>query len=78
MAPGTYHHTSAEHTHRYCSEFDFRYNTREMKSPDRFVRTLGRVEGRLTYKALIADGSPVQRIRRAAEEAEELKDCTPF
>jgi transposase-like protein len=82
MVLGTYHHISQEHTHRYCSEFDYRYNTRKMNDPERFVRTLKGVEGRLTHKELIANGTRVQRIKRAVEEAdrraEEIKNCLPF
>lgn len=69
MILGTYHSISREHTHRYCAEHDFRYNTRKMKSPARFVRTLGMIEGRLTYKVLIANGTRAERIKREAEEA---------
>ncbi|MEO5929360.1 MAG: IS1595 family transposase [Candidatus Kapaibacterium sp.] len=76
MIYGTYHHISREHTHRYCAEHDYRYNTRTMKSPDRFVRTLGMVEGRLTYKILIANGTRVQRINRATEEAKRREEWT--
>jgi hypothetical protein len=82
MILGTYHHISPEHTHRYCAEHDFRYNTRKMKSPDRLVRTLGMIEGRLTYKALIAHGTRAERIKRAAEEKaaheEWVKGLLPF
>lgn len=68
MIVGTYHHISPEHTHRYTAESDYRYNTRKMKDVDRFVHTLRRVEDRLTYKELIADGCRAQRLRRATEE----------
>lgn len=82
MIIGCYHHISPEHTHRYTAEHDYRYNTRSLQDAHRFVRTLERVEDRLTYKALIANGTRVQRIKREAEEArkraEELKDALPF
>jgi transposase-like protein len=32
---GTYHHLSEAHLHRYCREFDFRYNTRQMTDAER-------------------------------------------
>lgn len=32
---GTYHHVSKQHLHRYLSEFDFRFNAREMSDSDR-------------------------------------------
>ena len=34
---GTYHHLSEAHMHRYCREFDFRYNTRTMADAERTV-----------------------------------------
>lgn len=50
---GIYHHTSPKHLHRYCNEFEYRYNTRQVKDGDRFKMILNQVTGRLTYKALI-------------------------
>jgi hypothetical protein len=32
---GVYHHVSKQHLHRYLSEFDFRFNAREMFDSDR-------------------------------------------
>ena len=32
---GTYHHMSEAHLHRYCAEFDFRYNTRTITDRER-------------------------------------------
>jgi hypothetical protein len=29
---GTFHHVSAHHLQRYCTEFDFRYNHRETRT----------------------------------------------
>ena len=31
----TYHHMSAAHLHRYCAEFDFLYNIREITATER-------------------------------------------
>jgi len=50
---GIYHQVSPEHLHRYCGEFEYRYNSRKVKDIDRFTSTLNRCEGRLTYKKLI-------------------------
>lgn len=50
---GTYHQVSPKHLSRYCNEFSYRYNSREIKDTDRFHITLGQTEGRLTYKRLI-------------------------
>jgi transposase-like protein len=48
---GTYHHLSAAHMHRYCAEFDFRYNTREDSDADRADQCLAGIYGkRLTYR----------------------------
>src|SRR5690606_33950810 len=32
---GVYHHVSEAHLHRYCAEFDFRYNTRLLNDFER-------------------------------------------
>lgn len=52
---GTYHHLSAAHMHRYCAEFDFRYNTRQMTDGERASLALKGMEGkRLTYRRPVA------------------------
>ena len=48
---GTYHHLSEAHLHRYCREFDFRYNTRTMTDAERTVEALKGARGkRLFYR----------------------------
>lgn len=49
---GIYHQVSVDHLHRYCNEFEYRYNTRKEKDSDRFSSVLTRLNGKLTYKAL--------------------------
>jgi len=51
---GIHHWVSAEHLDRYLTEFTFRHNRRTMDEGDRVNALLAQVEGRLTYKALIA------------------------
>lgn len=47
---GSFHHVSAKHLHRYCNEFDFRWNHRDIKDSERFVSALHLAEGtRLMY-----------------------------
>jgi transposase-like protein len=49
---GVYHHVGRKHLHRYLSEFDFRYNAREVTDGERAQTALKGFEGkRLTYKA---------------------------
>jgi transposase-like protein len=50
---GIYHQISYKHLQRYCDEFSYRYNSRELSDGNRFELTLQRVEGRLSYKQLI-------------------------
>jgi hypothetical protein len=52
---GIYHQVSPKHLHRYCSEFDYRYNTKGTADPNRFTYTLAQCEGRLTYQGLISN-----------------------
>jgi transposase-like protein len=48
---GTYHHLSEAHLHRYCREFDFRYNTRNLSDAERTVEALKGARGkRLFYR----------------------------
>ena len=53
---GTYQHVSEAHLHRYLSEFDFRYSTREKAGVDDATRTGLAVKGgkgkRLTYETV--------------------------
>ncbi|HKO95640.1 MAG TPA: IS1595 family transposase [Pyrinomonadaceae bacterium] len=49
---GVYHHVGRKHLHRYLSEFDFRYNEREVTDGERAQTALRGIEGkRLTYNA---------------------------
>jgi transposase-like protein len=55
---GIYHHISKAHLHRYLSEFDFRYNRRDVSDSARTVVALEGAEGRrLTYRATSRRGS---------------------
>jgi transposase-like protein len=48
---GTYHHMSEAHLHRYCREFDFRYNTRNLSDAERTAEALIGARGkRLMYR----------------------------
>jgi transposase-like protein len=49
---GIYHHVSKEHLHRYCEEFEYRYNSRKLNDSARFGLLLSTCNGRLTYKNL--------------------------
>ena len=47
---GTFHCVSKEHLHRYCDEFAFRWNTRQLNDGDRLVAAIKNGEGkRLVY-----------------------------
>jgi transposase-like protein len=43
---GTFHHVSAHHLHRYLSEFDFRYNHRDVTDGERTAMVAQAVEGK--------------------------------
>jgi transposase-like protein len=48
---GTFHSVSKQHLHRYLSEFDFRYNARDITDGERTALAIQGAEGkRLTYK----------------------------
>jgi transposase-like protein len=48
---GTFHHVSRQHLHRYLSEFDFRYNSRDVSDGERADRAIYGVRGkRLMYQ----------------------------
>ena len=40
---GIYHYMSKQHLHRYCTEFGYRYNTRQQPSVERFEDALSKV-----------------------------------
>lgn len=46
---GVYHHWSPQHLHRYCSEFDFRFNRRKMTDGERTIEAFRKVEGKRLY-----------------------------
>lgn len=48
---GVYHHVGKNHLHRYLSEFDFRYNERQVTDGERAQNALKGIEGkRLMYR----------------------------
>ena len=51
---GIYHQVSPKHLNKYCDEFAFRYNTREISDSEKFSISLLKAENRLTYRELIA------------------------
>jgi hypothetical protein len=52
---GTYHQLSEAHMHRYCYEFDFRYNHRDISDFERADEALKGIVGkRLTYRRTAA------------------------
>jgi transposase-like protein len=50
---GIYHVTSKKHLHKYCDEFAYRYNTRQMTDGERFNLSLINADERLMYRDLI-------------------------
>ena len=50
---GIYHSASPKHLNKYCDEFSYRYNTRNITDADRFNLSLVNAEQRITYKQLI-------------------------
>ena len=53
---GSFHHVSEAHLHRYMTEFDYRWNTRELTDAERFTKSIGGIVGkRLTYRRIGAE-----------------------
>lgn len=68
---GIYHFCTAKHLSAYCDETAFRYNFRGMTDAERFNWALEQVEGRLTYKKLVA--KPVRKESTLAPNNEVTK-----
>ncbi|MFB3926463.1 MAG: IS1595 family transposase [Syntrophales bacterium] len=55
---GVYHHVDSNHLHRYLSEFNFRYNQRNIGDKERSLLALCGIEGkRLMYRDSSAKGN---------------------
>jgi transposase-like protein len=55
---GVYHHVGRQHLNRYLSEFDFRYNAREVSDSERAQLAIKGVDGkRLTYRDSFKKGN---------------------
>lgn len=52
---GIYHYMSPKHINRYCVEFAFRFNNKDITDCSRFEYALSKSAGRLRYKDLIAN-----------------------
>lgn len=50
---GIYHQVSFKHLQRYCDEFSYRYNSRDLADGTRFELGLKRISGKLPYKQLV-------------------------
>src|SRR5665213_778036 len=47
---GIQHSVSPKHLDRYVAEYCYKYNTRKLSDCERFVKVMGHLTGRLTYK----------------------------
>lgn len=64
---GTFHHISKKHIQRYCAEFDFRWNGRNISDSQRRDRAVKGAEGkRLYYKV------PVSRLEELKGEGDQV------
>lgn len=52
---GIYHQMSEKHLQRYLNEFAARYNTRDVNAYERFENLIGKSNGGVLYKNLIAE-----------------------
>ena len=50
---GIYHHISEKHLDRYCDEFAYRFNSRELNDRERFENTLTKCNRRLSWNDLV-------------------------
>jgi len=58
---GVYHHVGKQHLHRYLTEFDFRYNAREVSDTERRDPAISQVGGkRLKYRDSCGSGGAAE------------------
>lgn len=50
---GIYHVVSRKHLYKYCEEFAYRYNTRNMSDGERFTKFIKNTDKSISYKPLI-------------------------
>lgn len=56
---GIYHYVSPQHLHRYCDEFQHRYNARKTSNVERFLDMVAKSgKERITYKLLTSSPNP--------------------
>lgn len=53
---GTFHHVTPKHLARYCDEFAFKYNSRTLRTDERFALALSQCHTVLRYKDLVGKG----------------------
>ncbi len=54
---GIFHHVSENHLHRYCDEFNFRWNLRKVDDGERTIEVIKGIAGkRLSYKPTVNGG----------------------
>lgn len=64
---GIYHHVSVKHLDRYCDEFAYRQNNRNVADPDRIFNAIANSAGRLRYADLIAHTEELDKYKKPAK-----------
>lgn len=59
---GVYHSVSLKHLQKYCSEFEYRYNTRTIGDRERFEGWFSKTNAHLPYKKLVYAGKTTRPI----------------
>ena len=72
---GIYHLVTSKHLYKYCKEFVYRYNTRELTDGERFIDCLCTPSRRFHYGEICLNSAYVEQLMARREDMIFRKEC---